>query len=533
MQSLSQKEPRREKTASPPCTAARYSVIHARPIRCSLRTCFRITSHHPTCVRRCTLLGLIPHSCCARSSCSVESLDFTIVVSSCLQDPEYEPRIEMLPEYRRSIEERYPPVCSDCAPAVEEEIRKRDDMARTRALGGFLQESTNPRRQVAPAWRDKDLLEREIAVWKVQGCLWFTCLLCAFAGHAIVASGYGVVGLPDPLRSLIPAVVLSSTLWTAWDPMYASLRRAQFQGRMIRLRGKTEYNILQITAWLSRSLTSLSLAMSGIRPAWDVLHLWDNPRSLRARIYCSASLVLELLVLICSYIVLQLQRPPPVRLTTNTSVGKRPLTSPTPMSRSTTPAAAEPDLFASLTLSSKPVVVPPAPPPASNHIFGMPSLPVARSPSSLPPPRPRMATVPLPSSDMDIEDDDASLVQDPDAMDWSPIRPSSPNKPYTGWVNVSAQDDGTWLRPQRFFAPEEPTGLENLFAKTIRLADDDQVNRERKGTSEDRSKRQQARLRTLARIWPLVAALLLIPLIGIAYRVLQHSRWNGVYTRMQ
>lgn len=58
-----------------------------------------------------------------------------------------------------------------------------------------------------------------------------------------VASGYGVVGLPDPLRSLIPAVVLSSTLWTAWDPMYASLRRAQFQGRMIRLRGKTEYNV--------------------------------------------------------------------------------------------------------------------------------------------------------------------------------------------------------------------------------------------------------------------------------------------------
>lgn len=50
---------------------------------------------------------------------------------------------------------------------------------------------------------------------------------------------------------------------------------------------------------------------------------------------------------------------------------------------------------------------------------------------------------------------------DEDAMDWTPTNPSP--------VRVKKlvdDNDGAWLRPQRFFPPERPTGLESLFAST-------------------------------------------------------------------
>ena len=45
-------------------------------------------------------------------------------------------------------------------------------------------------------------------------------------------------------------------------------------------------------------------------------------------------------------------------------------------------------------------------------------------------------------------------------MDWTPTNPS-PVK-----VQRAVDDNGAWLRPQRFFPPERPTGLESLFANT-------------------------------------------------------------------
>lgn len=44
-------------------------------------------------------------------------------------------------------------------------------------------------------------------------------------------------------------------------------------------------------------------------------------------------------------------------------------------------------------------------------------------------------------------------------MDWTPA--NSPDK-----------TKEIWLRPQKFFPPEQPTGLEDLFQKATRLDDD-------------------------------------------------------------
>lgn len=103
---------------------------------------------------------------------------------------------------------------------------------------------------------------------------------------------------------------------------------------------------------------------------------------------------------------------------------------------------------------------------------------------------------------MDDDDDD----RDPDAMD---IDPSSPVK------KVARDDDASWLRPQRFFAPEEPTGLENLFARTIRLVDNSDQGADG-GVNPGRRGQSQGLARHILRAWPVLVALCIIPLLATA-----------------
>lgn len=44
-------------------------------------------------------------------------------------------------------------------------------------------------------------------------------------------------------QPILPAIALVSILWTAWDPTYAAFRKAQIQGRDVRVQGKTAYNV--------------------------------------------------------------------------------------------------------------------------------------------------------------------------------------------------------------------------------------------------------------------------------------------------
>jgi hypothetical protein len=149
--------------------------------------------------------------------------------------------------------------------------------------------------------------------------------------------------------------------------------------------------------------------------------------------------------------VLRVQQPPSIRLIDSNTLSSRsntPISDQTNSVRSRTgtpvpPKLPEPDMFASLTLSNKPVV------PSRTPVFGMPSLL-----SSAPP----------------IEEEPTK----DDEMDWSPtsenINTTFPIPPRQRSQKPSV-DDGSWLRPQRFFAPENPTGLETLFEKA-KLADD-------------------------------------------------------------
>ena len=114
-----------------------------------------------------------------------------------LQDPDFAPRLAGFAAYKASIYARYPLVCEKCAPLVEDEIRKKDDMARSNALGSWLNESKkkDTRRQKVPlSTTDRHRLSRELRWWTARGALWAATLVVAVS--ADVAGMYS--GRSDP-----------------------------------------------------------------------------------------------------------------------------------------------------------------------------------------------------------------------------------------------------------------------------------------------------------------------------------------------
>ncbi|KAJ3821804.1 Ima1 N-terminal domain-containing protein [Lentinula raphanica] len=365
--------------------------------------------------------------------------------------PEYQQRLEMLPQYRESLHTRYPPVCESCAPAVEEEIRRKDAMARAQALGGWLKETRGKVRQrrVSATLQEREKVSRELLIWRIRGCLWVITLASFLSGYIFTLFDRRPFNQLSLLQPTLPIFILFSLLWTAWDPTYASIRTAQFQGRDVRVRGKRHYNICQMIAWMTRLVTSILLALQWFHI--DYLHLSQRPLELDAQLYFSFLSVLEISVSISSFFVLRIQHPPTIRLINtkhhdvNNSRSSTPIPTEQTTSRAGTPAfmpkISEPDLFASLSLSSQPVV------PKSAPVFGLPSLQAPVAPSSV------------------------GADEPDDKMDWSPTNPEAAKHSNPPPASSDGSDDGWWLRPQRFFAPEKPTGLESLFEKT-KLVDD-------------------------------------------------------------
>lgn len=199
--------------------------------------------------------------------------------------------------------------------------------------------------------------------------------------------------------------------------------------------------------------------------------------------------------------ILRLQRPPSVRLldTTTHKFPTDPSFTPSPhTSARSSPAprpSTEPDLLSGLSLSSTPVVTT-----APNPIFGLPSL-LTSNPSPH-----RM---------------DEDSPNDPDAMDWTPTDPSLSSRTNNGRKAIKNDDDGSWLRPQRFFPPEQPTGLEGLFARTLLVDDSDPHSI----TSNGIHPRRRMKLN-----WWALGTLVLVPLLGVTYMI--WGRWDVTFTRI-
>ncbi|EIW86867.1 hypothetical protein CONPUDRAFT_161500 [Coniophora puteana RWD-64-598 SS2] len=371
------------------------------------------------------------------------------------QHPDYARRLEMLPAYKESLHIRYPPVCEDCAPSVEAEIQQKDHMARTRALGGWLRQTRgkDKQRQVSSAAREKDKLWSHLLAWRIRGALWAATLVGVLMWYIAVLWGVRPPQVAARVLPILPSYFFFSLLWTVWDPTYYSFRKAQLQGRDVRLRGKRQYICLQLLAWGWRILTSSMLLLSSRDTTESRSHYFHL--TFESRSFFMLSVILELSIIIGSLAFLRLDHPPPIRLiqTSNplsraSSVLLTPdgsfataRSTPAPLSARSSHRSLEPDLSV-LSLSSKPTMVPP-----SHPIFGHASL------------------APAVESAMDQDPTySPGNARESDAMDWQPTDPRAQG---THAQRSNAEEEqGSWLRPQRFFAPEQPTGLETLFAST-------------------------------------------------------------------
>ena len=198
-------------------------------------------------------------------------------------------------------------------------------------------------------------------------------------------------------------------------------------------------------AWTSRFVAATIMAWGWFRPEMELF-----PEAAQYKSYLLTHLSIELVVrslfhfqqlnsqlfvktIIASCLVLRTLQPPAIRLIDSHSHRLDSSRSATPNlgSRSNTPTTTnfptipEHDVLASLSLSSKPIIA------HANPVFGMPSL---------------HGSTPVNNTSND------------DEMDWTPTT----SRDALG----KADNEASWLRPQRFFVPEQPTGLEGLLEST-------------------------------------------------------------------
>jgi hypothetical protein len=65
-------------------------------------------------------------------------------------------------------------------------LRKKNEMARTKALGGWLLESKSKGRQrrMAEARKEVEKLSVELIIWRLRGGMWILSVVSAILGNA-------------------------------------------------------------------------------------------------------------------------------------------------------------------------------------------------------------------------------------------------------------------------------------------------------------------------------------------------------------
>ena len=144
-------------------------------------------------------------------------------------------------------------------------------MARSHALSVWAKESKGKQRvqKTARPTSAQKGLNKQLALWRLRGMLYGATTLAFIAANTwgeqdctslclstnIVqaAMGYAPYHKLPILWPALPILVLLSIWYTAWDPTYASLRRAQVQGQEVRLRGRGTHIV---RLWCPSALTS-------------------------------------------------------------------------------------------------------------------------------------------------------------------------------------------------------------------------------------------------------------------------------------
>ena len=133
-------------------------------------------------------------------------------------------------------------------------------------LSGWLSKGKNRRRRVSETNDSRlRITPKEICWWRVRGCLFvgsyiisisgnlggaysvsifYTFILNVFTNvHMAAVYDYYPFKWLSFFHPILPLLALLSLLWSAWNPAYHSILKAQIQGRDIRVQGKKAYNV--------------------------------------------------------------------------------------------------------------------------------------------------------------------------------------------------------------------------------------------------------------------------------------------------
>ncbi|KAG8852452.1 hypothetical protein FRB91_006446 [Serendipita sp. 411] len=228
-------------------------------------------------------------------------------------DPSYEALLATFPEYKASLETRYPLVCERCVPLVEQKLLSKEQMARAKALGGWLNASSKHTgvRRPGIASRTPSIVrpprERpwQIYLWALQGLLY-----AITTGWVIISYFYGMSWKRSPpIRPPHPIFVVFSLLWTFWNRVWLHANRKRAQGLAIRVDSQKDSMRIQFLIWLSR------LVMSAL------VSLWGG--KVTEGTYGSF-LAVEVALGVLAMITIRVTEPPPISLSRHNSTKEVP-----------------------------------------------------------------------------------------------------------------------------------------------------------------------------------------------------------------
>ncbi|KZT57864.1 hypothetical protein CALCODRAFT_469250, partial [Calocera cornea HHB12733] len=180
-------------------------------------------------------------------------------------DPTHPSALANIAAYRRDLERRYPPLCEECRPRVEAELRKHNDEATAEIRASAVAASVagvasgsgvgTPRKDKA---REGRALGRwETRIWRTRGFVWVLALVLSVARCVRVLVHPSEIPHGDSAtREVI--VTLASITWTTWNPKYLRYRRYLQAGVPTQTTGMRTWTSFQLLIYLFRLLLSVS-----------------------------------------------------------------------------------------------------------------------------------------------------------------------------------------------------------------------------------------------------------------------------------
>ncbi|OCF54788.1 hypothetical protein L486_07924 [Kwoniella mangroviensis CBS 10435] len=385
------------------------------------------SSHLPSSSSSSSSTSLFCHSCLANQTLIMNMLANYLPDDD---DPSYPMLYAELPLYLSKLHSRYPPVCRNCQPAVDEALRKSDHRAQVQAWSSALDRGARSPRKNDPAGGGEigRVSRGDILIWRFRGGLWWISLGLTSAFPAKLTM---ILNIHPPTIPYLPFSLLLfnvlSIIWIAWDPYW--LRRVRNRDK-IKIEGRG--------LWVRNMMIMMLLRISGSAISCFITdHETSSPFLLKL---LQLTFSLEIALLIHSLMSIKTSQPVSIKLVRPVSV--------TLDSTSVQPSSSIPnghDLSSLSLSSSQSQTQITYTNNGVNPIFGRPSLhkPLSEMPA------------------------------DGEPMDWEPTRQQSNRYPL--FSPKSEYDEGevyqgkeNWdtfgTNKQRMFHKNDETGLENLLA---------------------------------------------------------------------